>query len=109
MKIRKYSPNDKAEVVNIFRRNIPQYFSPIEEQGLIEYLENDIDNYYVLLIDNNIVGAGGFNINDDTTNAVLAWDFFHPQYQGKGLGTALTDFRIKKIKEIKSITTVTVR
>ena len=107
MKIRKYSPNDKAEIVNIFRLNIPQYFSQIEEKGLIEYLENDTENYYVLLIDNNIVGAGGFNLKDQT-NAVLAWDFFHPQYQGKGLGTTLTQYRIEKIKSFKSVTNIVV-
>ncbi len=109
MEIRKYNSADKTEVLNIFRLNIPNYFSSTEEEGLIEYLEKDTDNYYVLLIDNNIVGAGGFNLNDDKKSAVLAWDFFHPQYQGKGLGTALTDFRIKQIKEIKSVTTIIVR
>lgn len=107
--IREYTPADKPCLIELLRLNTPHYFSPEEEQNLIDYLNNSIYKYYVLTKNENIVGAGGINLSDDLTTGILSWDFFHPDYQGKGLGSTLTRFRIQKIKEISTVTTVRVR
>ncbi len=103
MEIRKYIPKDKVELIELLRLNTPQYFSPIEEKDLIHYLDNDANNHYVLIIDDKIVGTGGFILSKDKTTGMLSWDFFHSDHQGKGLGTTLTRFRIERMKEIKSV------
>lgn len=107
--IREYTPADKPYLIALLRLNTPHYFSPEEEQDLINYLDNSIYKYYVLTKDNRIVGAGGINLSDDFTTGILSWDFFHPDYHGQGLGTILTRFRIQKIKEISTVTTMRVR
>ncbi|WP_417369586.1 GNAT family N-acetyltransferase [Flavobacterium beibuense] len=107
--IREYTPADKPYLIALLRLNTPRYFSPEEEQDLIDYLNNSIYKYYVLTKNENIVGAGGINLSDDLTTGILSWDFFHTDYHGKGLGSTLTRFRIQKIKEISTVTAVRVR
>ncbi|MUV04976.1 GNAT family N-acetyltransferase [Flavobacterium rakeshii] len=107
--IREYTSADKPYLIALLRLNTPHYFSHEEEQDLIDYLDNSIYKYYVLTKDDNIVGAGGINLSADLTTGILSWDFFHPDYHGQGLGTTLTLFRIQKIKEISTATTMRVR
>lgn len=107
--IREYTPLDRESLIKLLRLNIPKYFAPEEEQDLIDYLDKHIYSYFVILLHNEIVGAGGFNISEDKTTGILSWDFFHPEHQGAGLGTTFTLYRIKKLKEIKTITKIMVR
>lgn len=107
--IRKHEATDRDRIIELLRLNTPEYFSPNEEADLIDYLDHHADNYYVLLLEGVIQGCGGFNLSEDGETGKLSWDFFHPESQGKCLGSALTRFRIQKIKEIAGIKTVSVR
>lgn len=107
--IRAYSPSDKEDVLKLLRMNTPEYFSESEEEGLIDYLENHLEKYYVLELEGKLVGCGGFNFSDDKITCKISWDIFHPNYQGKGLGTALTNYRIDRIKEYPHIEIISVR
>ncbi len=107
--IRAYDPNDKADVIQLIRLNTPAFFATEEEKELDKYLENERELYYVLLYDQKIVGSGGINFADDETTGKISWDLFHPEYQGKSLGKMLLEFRIEKLKSIKSINKITVR
>ena len=107
--IRKYVSNDKAHIIALLRLNTPEYFSPSEEPDLFHYLENESQNYFVIEFDGKIVGCGGFNFSDDLTVGIISWDIFHPDHQGKGFGSMLTNFRIEKIKEFESVKTIRVR
>jgi len=57
--IKEYKNSDKVEVVNLLKLNTPAYFSPEEKKGLIYYLDNEIEKYYVIEVDNRIIGCGG--------------------------------------------------
>ncbi len=94
-----YSKSDQSDLIHLLRLNTPKYFAPEEEKDLINYLNNDPENYFIIKENNNILGAGGFNWFDEKQTARISWDFIHPEHQGKGLGKALTNFRIGKIKE----------
>lgn len=109
IKIRAHQPEDRPHLLNLLRLNTPAYFSPEEEADFIDYLDHFADNYYVLEIDGEIFGCGGFNLSEDGETGKISWDIFHPDSQGKGLGTALTKFRIEKIKEIDSVKILSVR
>lgn len=109
MLIRKYISTDRKNVIDLLRLNTPDYFSPTEEKDLIYYLDNHLENYFVLEIDNKLRGCGGFNSSDRAEMVRLSWDIIHPQSQGKGLGSALTKFRIERIREIKGVKTISVR
>lgn len=109
MIIREYTDSDKHRIVELLQMNTPEFFSPNEEKDLLYYLNNEADNYFVLVMEDKVVGCGGFNLTEDGKTAKISWDIFDPSYQGKGLGSALTQFRIEKIKENKQIKTLSVR
>lgn len=93
----------------MFRLNTPKYFAPEEENELIVYLDQFSQHYYILEWQDKMVGCGGINFSEDFSAARISWDFIHPDHHGKGLGTVLLDFRMEKIKEFKTVNTITVR
>jgi ribosomal-protein-alanine N-acetyltransferase len=107
--IREYLQEDKAAVLNLLRLNTPAYFSPEEETDLLFYLDNEIEYYFVLEFERVLVGCGGFNFSGDETNGKISWDIFHPDHQGKSLGSLLLNYRIDKLKEFQALKTITVR
>lgn len=107
--IRKYNKKDKYEVLDLVHLNTPQYFASEEATDFDYYLENEIELYYVLESENKIVGCGGINFEENKTIAKISWDVFHPDYQGKSLGTQLLKHRIKELESVESIQKVTVR
>lgn len=99
MRIRTYTPSDRDAVIAIFRSNIPKYFGPEEEPGLCEFLAAmRSDEYYVIEIDGEVVGAGGIALNDDDTVS-LCWGMVREDHLGTGLGRELTEFRIEASRE----------
>lgn len=109
MIIRKFTETDKESVLNLLRLNTPEYFAVEEEADLIYYFDYHATNYFVVEIDEKIAGAGGFNLSDEGDVAKISWDIIHPDYQGKGVGGALTRFRIDRIREIPGVKTISVR
>lgn len=107
--IRAYMTTDKDAVMKLIRLNIPEYFAADEEEDFNRYLDNERELYYVLLLNNKIVGCGGINFADNKTTGKISWDILHPQYQGKSFGTQLLKHRIEKLKSIGSIQKITVR
>lgn len=107
--IRPYEKSDKADVINLFRLNTPNYFSSEEEDDLIYFLENERELYYVVSINKEIVGCGGYNFSEDKSTGIICWDIVHPNFQGKSIGRTLLNYRITQIKNVKSIHKITVR
>ena len=109
MTIRKYSPSDDENIISLLRLNTPKYFAPEEEQDLRDYFADHIDHYYVVEDNGAIIGSGGFNLTNEGKNAAISWDIIHPDYQGKGVGRLLTQYRIDRIKEIDTVENISVR
>ncbi|MEO8794612.1 MAG: GNAT family N-acetyltransferase [Daejeonella sp.] len=109
IEIREYRPEDKNLVMELFRLNTPDYFSEDEEADLDLYLDKYREDYYVLYFDNQLVGSGGINYEEEGEKAIISWDIFHPEYHGKGLGTKLLKYRIDKILRQKTANNVLVR
>jgi len=107
--IREYETKDKNEVINLLRFNTPKYFAVEEEEDLSNYLATEREIYYVLLYDQQIVGCGGINFADSKTTGKISWDIFHPDYQGKSLGSKLLKYRIEKLNSMDGIQRITVR
>ena len=99
MIFRRYTPSDLDAVVAIFRSNIPKYFGPDEEPGLRSFLSDSRgEDYYVLELSRDIVGAGGIALNEDQTVS-LCWGMVRKDHLGTGLGRKLTEFRIENSRE----------
>ncbi|WP_242919941.1 GNAT family N-acetyltransferase [Pontibacter liquoris] len=107
--IRPYSPNDKEALLALLRLNTPQYFHPAEEQDLSDYLEQYAQDYFVVTEAATLVGSGGINYFEADKVARLSWDIIHPDFQGKGIGRKLTEFRIARISTHPEIDTIVVR
>ena len=123
--IRKYSTKDIENLLNLIRLNTPKYFNPKEEADFIYYLDNEIEDYFVVEENSVIVGCGG--INYDENNAVISWDIIHPEYSkkentaviswdiihpghhGKGIGKKLLEYRVNFVKENSDYKTIVVR
>lgn len=93
--MREYKPDDLESVVQVFRTNIPKYFGLGEEVGLRDFLRDLSEDYYVVEVEGEIVGAGGIALNDDNTVS-LCWGMVRSDKLGTGLGKKLTEFRIEK-------------
>ena len=107
--IRPYQKSDFAAVISLFRLNTPLYFSSEEEEDLIYFLENEREQYYVVSINKEIVGCGGYNLSEDKSTGIICWDIIHPNFQGKSIGRNLLNYRITQIKNTKNIRKITVR
>ena len=107
--IREYNPSDKDSVLQLLKLNTPAFFSPEEEKDLLYYLDNEIEQYFVVEIDHEIVGCGGFNFSEDKATGVISWDIFHPQFQGRSLGSKLLKYRIEKLRQVETVKQIIVR
>ena len=107
--IRPYINSDKAVLLNILKLNTPKYFSPEEEVDLVYYLDNEIEYYYVIEINNQVVGGGGINFTEDKMTGKISWDLISPDFQGKSIGSALLNYRIERLKEFKDVQQIIVR
>ena len=107
--LRNYRESDFNSVIELIRLNTPTYFSVEEEKDLADYLKNAIEDYFVIELNHQVVGAGGINYSEDKKKGIISWDMIHPEFQGKSLGKMLLEYRITILKEIKSIEKISVR
>ena len=107
--IRPYTPADKEQVLQIFRLNIPAYFSTEEEEGLSNYLDHELELYYVIDVDGRVIGSGGINFEDEKRTGIISWDIIHPDYQGKKLGSKLVRHRLEVLNGMDQIELIRVR
>lgn len=96
-------------LISILRRNTPAFFSAKEEADFIHYLNFEIEDYYVVLVGDTVVGAGGINYSPNAHEAIISWDMILPEYQRKYVGTRLLIHRLNRIQENKTISKVIVR
>ena len=108
-RIRSYHPTDKPALLELLRLNTPAFFAPAEEADFIHYLSHEAAYYFVMEEAGQLLGCGGYNLLAEGTRAHISWDIFGPESQGKGLGTALTKFRISEIKQHPEVQTIVVR
>lgn len=107
--IRPYHPKDKDFLIDLMKLNVPRYFDESEIQEYIHYLENEIEEYFVIEEQGDIIGFGGINYFPQEGIARLAWDAVHPGYQAQGLGRQLVQHRITHIKKQAGIKKIIVR
>lgn len=107
--IRKYQLADQPQVIKIFRQNTPKYFALEEQPDLEQFLEHNAANYWLIEQEGVIAGCGGIVFSEDQRIGRIAWDFFSPDFQGKGLGRQLTAFRLAEIRKNSTVQRIIVR
>lgn len=107
--IRAFKINDIQALLALFDRNVPSYFDLSEREDFQRYLEKEVEDYYVIEYEGNIIGCGGINYNLVEMKAIISWDIIHPDYHGKGFGRKLIDYRLNHIQNNSNIKIIIVR
>ncbi|EAY30045.1 GNAT family N-acetyltransferase [Microscilla marina] len=107
--IRSYTQADKAAVLQLLQANTPTFFDPSEEADFVHYLTNELEDYFVIEQNHQLLGCGGINYLIADKTARISWDMLHPEAQGKGWGAKLVQHRLDHIKTKPEIATVIVR
>jgi ribosomal protein S18 acetylase RimI-like enzyme len=110
--IKLYCKVDKDGCLAAFISNVPKYFTTQEVLDFGNFLDR-VDNqciqdtvgtswtkYYVMFIDDKVIGCGGFGDKDGTNIISLAWGLVHNEFHGMGYGKLLLEHRLKEIKII---------
>lgn len=107
--IRSYKTEDKPALLELIKLHVLDYFAASEVSEYQDYLENEIEDYFVVTHNDVIIGAGGINYFPDEAVARISWDMIHPDHHGKGIGHQLLKHRLEIIHTNPSIKTVMVR
>ncbi|ASS49261.1 MAG: hypothetical protein A3D31_03955 [Candidatus Fluviicola riflensis] len=105
--LRPYAPTDKESCLTAFKSNVPVFFTEDEIIDFSNFLDSlprrfaeNSTHYYVILVDDQIVGAGGFGDKDNTGSLSLAWGLVHNDHHKKGYGEALLKHRLDEIRRL---------
>jgi ribosomal protein S18 acetylase RimI-like enzyme len=90
--------SDQVSLLEIIQLNIPTYFAQEEKDELKYYLENEMEDYFVVEKGNKVVAGGGINYPLNQKFATISWDLIHPDFQGIRIGSELIKFRINHIQ-----------
>ncbi len=108
--IRKYTEHDFEKVIQLMQLNSPRFFDFSEEHDFIHYLTHLKEDYFVVEERNKVIGAGGINYCVGKNKEIrFSWDMIHPDYQGKGVGRSLIEYRIDWVKNNRDEKNVVVR
>ena len=107
--IRKYKADDKEQLVEIFKRNVPQYFAESEIEDFQIYLAEKIQDYYVVILAGKVIASGGINYDKERQLAKISWDIVDTPHHLTGIGTQLLKHRLTIIANKKDIKSVIVR
>ena len=105
--IRKYEATDKDSCMQIFKTNVPTYFTLEEVNEFERFLTKlsdpeatDNPPYYVMELENKLIGCGGFGDKkgiDGTDSITFVWGMIDRSYHKKGFGEQLLQFRLEEI------------
>ena len=107
--IRLYQFMDKDRLVEMLKLHVPMYFAKSEIAEFRQYLEEKLEEYYVIEENGQLIGAGGINYFPGDRLARISWDIVHPEFQGNGKGMELLLFRMNRIKKNSEIREIVVR
>ena len=107
--IRKFKVEDKDQLVQIFKNNVPRYFAETEIDDYEEYINGKVQDYYVALLNDEIIAAGGINYDKDRQLAKISWDIVDIPFQKQGIGSLLLNHRLEVIATKKDIKSIIVR
>jgi len=107
--IRAYRAEDKADLIDLLKTNIPDFFAAAEVEDFEYYLDNELEQYFVYEVEGRLIGAGGINYIEEGVTGKISWDFIHSDHHGKGFGSQLLAYRLQLLFSNESIEKVIVR
>ncbi len=107
--IRDYARHDKDSLLRIIVQHIPQFFHTRERSDFSNYLDQNVEDYFVVTSNNHILGGGGINYFSEFNSARISWDMIDANYPGQGIGRQLLMYRIERVRQFDWINTLFVR
>jgi L-amino acid N-acyltransferase YncA len=106
--IRSYQPADRSQCLEIFKGNVPRFFTTAEiaefevwlngqDEEHVAYGNVSAQYYFVVESGNKIIGCGGFYIAREEATARMAWGMVANALHKKGVGKKLLEHRINVI------------
>ena len=96
-------------MIELLSANTPDFFDLSEEKDLKVYLEKEVEDYFVVEENHELIGAGGINYFPEERTARISWDIVKPDSQGKGIGKKLTEYRLNHLKNNNKVDLIVVR
>lgn len=97
---RPYSQADQAACLEIY--------DPTDRKLFEDYLATNPITFYLLEHNQQILGAGGYILSDNGTQANLVWGTIRKDFRGQGLGRFLLMYRLREIGKTNTVQTVRV-
>lgn len=107
--IRKFKVDDKDQLIQILKNNVPRYFAETEVDDYETYINGKVQDYYVALLNDEVIAAGGINYDKDRQLAKISWDIVDIPFQKQGIGSLLLRHRLEVIENKKDIKSIIVR
>lgn len=101
--IRPYDIRDKEKLVEIFLLNVPKYFASKERYDYEDYLDKYGETYFTIEHNGQIAGGTGYYINNEKKSGNITWIFFHPEYQGSGLGRKAVEYCLSAFRTFPGV------
>ena len=98
MEIKPYTKGNFDQCVDIFISNLDKYFADYEFAEFKSFLNQvaHISTYFVILENDEVVGCGGYEKEQD--EIILTWGMVRRDLHGQGYGKQLTIYRLNAIK-----------
>lgn len=112
VRTRPYRATDRAACLALFDSNLPLYFAPSERAEFAGFLDGVDDAsrvYLVLTRGSQLVACGGLGIDIRRRHASLDWGMVLHACHGQGLGTRLTQIRIRAARKRAGIDRLTLQ
>ena len=93
-----YTISNYNQVLKIFESNIPDFFHPSEKKEFSDFLMATTIEFYILINNDQIIGAGGIGLNSDETVS-LCWGMIHKSHHNNKYGKFLLQERIRLIQK----------
>lgn len=105
--VREYTRPCREACLRVFDTNVPAFFRTHERAEFEAFLDDLPGPYYVLLDpEGDLVACGGYAVAPESGAADLCWGMVTQERHGQGLGRALTELRLERIREDGSARTV---
>lgn len=95
IEIRPYQSSDREGCLALLRSNIPEHFSPPEEDEYARFLDALPGPYFVAVDGGRIVAGGGIAAERDGVTATLCWGIVEAARQRTGIGSRLLARRLE--------------
>ena len=103
--LKPYTAADREACLSIFDGNVPKYFGAEERGEFEEFLDDLPGPYFTLVLNDNIIGCGGYGNRDGNKEGVgfFCWGMIARSHHKQGYGTILAEMRVNAMRDDPSV------